>query len=388
MFKLSTRFFRPLCVVLLSVFSCFCLAQSTTPVSKTLLTEGAQALLMESYEMDIHITSSLSTKTDIPVITPKEEPGEFSLFMQRLLETSYNLMGNQKYSARLSVDQSKKKLSTVILFSSESENLKTNVRIPLLWNFGNNQLVLGMSEFTPMLFPEKFGDKSYQDKNIRIDFSNKHESTASESEENSIDTRQEIIEGLNKITNALPDHMISDIPLDAKDKAVSGQRKIRMSMTLSDLIALSKSDLFESQNNSDSDELVNEDAEKESPSPALSLPSKDNLSSDQADQPFVIDYTFNKKNQLVRIYSNVNSAMQDKLLFATWGIGSNREVAAVYDITVRYKKRPSLPFDPAEKDIIDFPQNEDHIESAVDTEETIEAEPDVTDVAVEASAAE
>ena len=380
MFTFSSRFFRPLFVVLLSSFSCFCLAQPAAPTPKTLLTEGAQALLMESYEMDMHITSSMSTKTDRPFVRPEKEPEEFSLMMQRILETSYNLMGNQQYSIKLSVDQTKKKLSTVVLFSSESENLKTNIRVPLLWNFGNNQVVLGMSELTPVFFPEKFGDKSYQDKNIRFDLSNEFEPTDSENEENNTDTRQEIIKGFNKITNALPDHMISDVPLDAKDRAVSGQRKIRMSMTFEDLVALSAINLFPSENY-DSGELVNEDAEKESPPPASPLPS-----SDQADQPFVIDYTFNKKNQLVRIYTNANSAMQDKLLFFTWKISSNKDVAAVYDITIRYKKRPSLPFDPAEKDIVDFPQDE---EQPANTEEAVEDMVDAEQpVPVEASAAE
>ena len=76
--------------------------------------------------MDITITSSLSSnKTEhssqTTPTTSKEDQYGFELLMQRLLETSYNLMGNSQYTAKLSVDQTKKKISTIIQFSSESE---------------------------------------------------------------------------------------------------------------------------------------------------------------------------------------------------------------------------------------------------------------------------
>ncbi len=341
---------------------------------------------MESYEMDIVASSSLTKQSgdasQTMVNKSTDDPYGFRIMMQRALETAYNLTGNSQYTAKVSVDQKKKKISAVIQFTSESENLKTRINFPLLWDFDKEHIVIGMTELTPVIFPEYFSNKEYRDKNIRFDVS---ETNDNDDEENS-DIRQEMLKELNKIISVMPEKMLSEIPLDTKDRSVSGHRKIRMTMTIEQMAALAESipTTYSESDSYNSGDLVNEDAEEKS---SLSDTEKESLGP-LLTQPFSVDYTFNQKNQLVRIYSHASSAFNHSMLLSSIGFASDHELNAVYDISVRFKKRPSLPFDPAEKEIIDYDDHKNKASASEEVAATEAVEADSVEEAVEAVPAE
>lgn len=378
----------PLLFVFLSAPS-FASDQTTDIKPQKLLTKGVETLLDESYEftMSSRLKKSTFVSPDSGTAThtnikPESTDGDWARWLNNAMMSYANILGDSTYVVDGALNNKTKQLSLEYKMKTKSNNFESYFYFPVLLDYKDYKATLNINDFNPFIFAKKeIETKAHKDKFVRFSVDEKDKNKLNQ-------LRQEvfnIMDGtMSDVFDSFSDQQILLSKANHQEQKSGAQNKITINASPNDwqraiffasVVAQEKKRQADHEKNTTHDNEAALDEPPYTPKTKEEINHKvDELMKGNANLWALLFGHSSADTEPSALHEYLNKAQptyfyldtQERIVLIeiphqtvplnifNYGLPTANTLTSDSTIKIKYLRSPKLPFNPKERDIVDY----------------------------------